>query len=425
MPARLDEGFYAELDSRLGPSDAELLRAYPGEPGTRQPVHTVYVPADRFAAALPAEWGRIATGMMDEHLPDATALAAIVGVTLDVAERVRPLVLQKLATEPIEDLRIDFEDGYGPHSDADEDAVAGAGAAELAGSIAAGTAPPYVGIRFKSLEPSTRRRGLRTLDLFLGGLLTSGPLRNGSLPAGFVVTLPKVTQVAQVEAFVSVCETLEREYGLDERSLQFEIQIETPQSVQSADGRATVAGMVQAGLGRVTGLHYGTYDYSAACGVSAANQSLAHPVADHAKAVMQLAAAGTGVRVSDGSTNIVPAGSHDEILAAWRLHAGLVRRSLDRALYQGWDLHPGHLVTRFAATYGFYREGFPAAADRLRSYLGSNSATGLMDEPATAQAMASLLVRGVHSGALTAEEVAERTGVEPAVLAGLYRRRVG
>jgi citrate lyase beta subunit len=415
----LDEAFYAELDSRLAPSDAALLRAYPGEPGTRQPVHTVYVPADRFTAGLAADWGRLATELMDEHLPDASALADVVGVTLDVARRVRPLVAHKLATEPIEDLRIDFEDGYGPHSDAAEDADAESGAAQLAQSVAAGTAPPFTGIRFKSLEPSTRRRGLRTLDLFLSEL-TPGPL-----PAGFVVTLPKVTQVEQVEAFVAVCTTLERAHDLAERSLQFEIQIETPQSVQAADGRAAVAAMVQAGLGRVTGLHYGTYDYSAACGVSAANQSLAHPVADHAKAVMQLAAAGTGVRVSDGSTNVVPAGSHDEIVVAWRLHAGLVRRSLDRALYQGWDMHPGHLVTRFAATYAFYREGFPAAADRLRAYLRSSSAAGLMDEPATAQAMASLLVRGVHSGALSTDEVAERTGVGPDVLAGLYRRRVG
>ena len=69
--------------------------------------------------------------------------------------------------------------------------------------------------------------------------------------------------------------------------------------------------------GRVSGLHYGTYDYSAACGVSAAYQSMEHPAADHAKAVMQVAAAGTGVRVADGSTNVLPVGDGPAVRAAW------------------------------------------------------------------------------------------------------------
>ena len=108
--------------------------------------------------------------------------------------------------------------------------------------------------------------------------------------------------------------------------------------------------MVHASAGRCTGLHYGTYDYSAFCGIAAAHQSLDHPVADHAKAVMQAAAAGTGVRLSDGSTNVLPVGTPDEVAAAWANHLRLVRRSLARGYYQGWDLHPAQLPTRFAAT---------------------------------------------------------------------------
>src|SRR5690242_17804457 len=117
--------------------------------------------------------------------------------------------------------------------------------------------------------------------------------------------------------------------------LKFEIQIETPPAVLAADGTATVARMIDAAGGRLVGLHYGTYDYSAALGVAAAYQSLEHPVADHAKAVMQVAAAGTGVRLSDGSTNVVPAGSPEQVRDALRLHARLVRRSLERGYYQG------------------------------------------------------------------------------------------
>src|SRR5215204_1845676 len=127
--------------------------------------------------------------------------------------------------------------------------------------------------------------------------------------------------------------------------------------------------MVHAAGGRCVSLHYGTYDYSAACGVAAAYQSLEHPAADHAKAVMQVAAAGTGVRLSDGSTNVVPVGDTAAVRAAWDLHARLVRRSLERGFYQGWDLHPAQLPTRYGATYTFFREATPAAVDRLGRYL--------------------------------------------------------
>jgi citrate lyase beta subunit len=419
MP-RLDAAFFADLDTRLAPVDAALARTYPGEPGTRQPVHTVYIPADRFAADSARQWGDTALALVDARLPDLAAWAQVTGLSPALTAQVVPLVVTKLRQEPIEDLRIDLEDGYGTHPDDAEDRVAVAAARALGDAVTTGTAPPFVGIRFKSLEPGTRRRGLRTLDLFLENLLTV----SGALPDGFVITLPKVTHVGQVEAFVTTCAALEAAHGIATGTLRFEIQIETPQSVQDADGRATVAAMIPAGSGRVSGLHYGTYDYSAACGVTAANQSLAHPVADHAKAVMQLAAAGTGVRVSDGSTNVVPTGDDHQIRAAWQLHAGLVRRALERAYYQGWDMHPGHLVTRFAVTYGFFRSEFPAAAARLAAYLGQVD-SGVLDEPATAQAMASLLIRGQQSGALSVEEITAATGAEFSDITALYRRRVG
>ncbi len=165
-----------------------------------------------------------------------------------------------------------------------------------------------------------------------------------------------------------------------------------------------VADLIAAAGGRCTGLHYGTYDYSAALGIAAAYQSMEHPAADHAKAVMQVAAAGTGVRLSDGSTNVLPVGSPDEVRAAWALHARLVRRSLERGFYQGWDLHPAQLPTRFAATYGFFRDGAPAAVARLRDYLERRSG-GILDEPATARALAGFLRRGLDCGAVDPDEV--------------------
>lgn len=168
---------------------------------------------------------------------------------------------------------------------------------------------------------------------------------------------------------VRLLEAFEKARGLESGRIGFEIQIETTQSILGADGRATVARMIEAAEGRATSLHYGTFDYSASCGVSAAHQSLDHPVADHAKAVMQVAAAGTGVRLSDGSTNVLPVGTTDRVHAAWRLHHGLVSRSLARAYYQGWDMHPAHLPTRYAAVYAFYRGGLEQAAARLAAYV--------------------------------------------------------
>jgi hypothetical protein len=258
---------------------------------------------------------------------------------------------------------------------------------------------------------------LRTLDLVLASLLEAGPL-----PEGFVVTLPKVTSVDQVTAMVSVCEALEHAHGLPTGRLRFELQVETPQAILGPDGVATVAAMVHAASGRCTGLHYGTYDYSAACGIAPGQQSLEHPVADHAKAVMQVAAAGTGVRLSDGSTNVLPVGSPDEIRAALALHARLVHRSLERGYYQGWDLHPGHLVTRYLATYAFYRAGLTAVARRLRDYVGRVEG-GVLDEPATAQALAAFALRGLDCGALDEAETASGTGLGRPGLEALAQRR--
>jgi hypothetical protein len=223
---------------------------------------------------------------------------------------------------------------------------------------------------------------------------------------------------------VETCGALEEAYGLPSGRLGFEIQVETPQAVLAADGTAAVARMIAEAAGRCTGLHYGTFDYSASLGIAAAQQSLEHPAADHAKAVMQVAAAGTGVRLSDGSTNVLPVGSSVQVREAWRLHARLVERSLQRGFYQGWDMHPGHLPTRYLATYSFFRRDLPTTGARIRAYLDRRE-TGVMDEPATAVALAGAVLRGVDCGAVTPEEVAASTGVDRGQLEALARRSAG
>jgi len=414
MSTSLDERTLRAVEELLAPVDARLERDYPGDDVGRQPVHTVYVPADRYGPGLARDWGEQAREAVERN-GGTGALLEAARVPADLRDAVADQVRAKLEREPVEDLRIDLEDGYGDHGDAEDD-VAVAAARSLRAELEQGIATPFVGIRFKSFERPTRRRGLRTLDLFLTTLL-----EGGGLPQGLLLTLPKVTAVEQVEAMVAVCDRVEQVHGLPAGRLGFEVQVETPQSILGADGTALVARMVHAGQGRVTGLHYGTYDYSASLGISAAQQSMEHPAADHAKAVMQLAAAGTGVRLSDGSTNVLPVGDPEDVRSAWALHARLVRRSLGRGYYQGWDLHPAQLPSRFAATYTFYREGMAPAAARLRAYLAREQGA-VMDEPATARALAWFLQRGLDCGAVAGEELAS-AGVDPAALAALLRPR--
>ncbi|MFF3906696.1 DUF6986 family protein [Streptomyces sp. NPDC001848] len=407
------------ISASLAPVDAELARRYPGDPGTRQPVHTVYVPGDVFAADTVRSWGDQALAALDEHAPDAASFASVLGLGDELAAPVHDRVRAKLEREPIEDLRVDFEDGYGPRPDAEEDQAAARAARLIAEACAKGTATPYLGIRMKCMEAPVRDRGIRTLDIFLTGLMEAG-----GLPDGLVLTLPKVTYPEQVTAMVRLLEAFEKAHGLDAGRLGFEIQIETSQAVLAADGTATVARMIHAAEGRATGLHYGTFDYSACLGVSAAHQASDHPAADHAKAVMQVAAAGTGVRVSDGSTNVLPVGPTEQVHDAWRLHYRLTRRALARAYYQGWDMHPVHLPTRYAAVFAFYREGFQQAAARLARY-ADRTAGDVLDEPATAKALSGYLLRGLDCGALDTAEVTRATGLTRADLEGFAAPRRG
>lgn len=406
----LGESERRKIAESLAATDSLLASAYPGDDGSRQPVHTAYIPADTFKAGLPLQWGAAALAAADAQ-GGLETVAASLGLANPAT--LAGLVERKLGAEPIEDLRLDFEDGFGSRPDAEEDAHALAAGREISEAVRSGSAPPFIGIRFKCFEEATRERGLRTLDLFISSLL-----EHGELPDGLVLTLPKVSTVAQVQAMDYACGRLEEVHGLAPGRLRFEVQMETPQLILAADGTVPVAQLLHAASGRVSALHYGTYDYSASLEISAAHQSMEHPAADYAKQVMQVAVAGTGVRISDGSTNVLPIGAPENVAAAWALHSRLVARSLAAGYYQGWDLHPAQLVTRYLATYDFYRSGFSAAALRLKNYVHKIEST-ILDEPATARALARFIHRGLACGALTSAEVSEEAGVSIADLTAL------
>lgn len=411
MPT-LPEDVVAALTAGLEPIDAALAARHPGDPGTRQPVHTCYLPADQMRPDVVLTWGEAARRLLATHVGDAAALAQATGgdPTPAIAEAVHRHVLSALTVEPVQDLRVDLEDGYGIRSDDAEDADAVAAAEALRAAAAADALPASYGLRPKSLDPAVRDRGLRSLDLFLTTLAgDDGP------PAGLVLTLPKVSAVEQIAVFADVLTELERRLGIGR--VPFEIQIETPAAVLALSRLVDVGQRTR----RLVGLHVGTYDYSAALGIAAAHQAGDHPAVEHATTMMQLAAAGTGIRVADGSSNLLPVGATATVRAAWRRHADLVRRAWFRGLYQGWDLHPGQLVSRHAAVAGCLLSGLPGALDRLAAYAAARGSGAVADEPATARALAGHVLRALDAGLLD-EEGLTAVGLTGATVARLGGR---
>ncbi len=401
-------------DDALHAANRVFATSHPGESGERQPVHTVYGGAQLFAADTAPKIGRVALAALDAHAGDPDALARALGWDADapLRRRVHQRVRAKLEREPVEDFRIDFEDGYGNRPDAEEDGHAVSVAGEVARGMREGTLPAFIGIRIKPLNEELRQRSVRTLGLFLHALVKE---TGGRLPDGFVVTLPKITITEQVTHFVEVLTRLEPELDLPGGSLRFELMVETPQIIIAADGRCLLPDLVAAGAGRVTAAHFGTYDYTAGLGITAAHQRMRHPACDFAKHVMQVALAGSGVLLSDGSTTVLPVGDGDAVRRAWRLHFDDVRHSLAGAFYQGWDLHPAQLVSRYAAVFGFFLEGVDAAAARLRNFVDRAAQATLVgdvfDDAATGQGLLNYFLRGIMCGALTEEETLAMTGL--------------
>ena len=416
------------LAARLAQANAETAGHYPGETGRRQPVHTVYGGAHLFRADTAQRLGATALRALREYAPDADALARAIGLPVRLAETVYVRVVEKLQREPVEDFRLDFEDGYGNRPNREEDGHAESAAGEVAVGINAGQLPPFIGIRIKPFNEELRERSMRTLDIFVTTLLGK---TSGRLPANFFVTLPKITSPAQVAALVEIFEKLEGALRLPAGTLKMELMIETTQSILNERGECSLPHLLAAARGRCTAAHFGTYDYTAACGITAAHQHMTHPACDFARHIMQVAFAGTGVWLSDGATNILPVPLHraaeggpaltraqmDENRAAvhraWKLHVEHVRHSLVNGFYQGWDLHPAQLPTRYAAVYTFFLEGLDSAAERLRNFINKAAQATLVgevfDDAATGQGLLNYFLRAINCGAVADTEAQKLT----------------
>jgi hypothetical protein len=423
LPDPLLRDFAARLDEA-----PDAVTAFPGESGERQPVHTVYGGAHLFRADTAHRLGELAGETLQAFAPDGHTLAVALGREPGdpVMAAVYPRVVDKLDREPVEDFRIDFEDGFGIRSDAEEDAAAVAAADEVAAGMEAGILPPFIGIRIKQLSRELRARAMRTADVFVTRLVDR---TGGVIPERFHVTLPKVVSTEQAAVFADLLDHLEERLGLPEHSIRSELMIEITRSIFDEEGRVNVGRLVTAAGPRCVAAHFGTYDYTASCQVTAAHQGMTHPACDFARHVMQVALAGSGVWLSDGATNVMPVAPHrgddltdrqrrenrDAVHGAWRRHFDEVRHSLYHAFYQGWDLHPAQLVTRYAAVQSFFLEGLDAAAERLANFVDQAAQATLVgdvfDDAATGQGLLNFFARAVNSGAISEEDAAARTGV--------------
>jgi len=456
-----------EITATLLQAQKAFAARYPGPRGDRQPVHTVYGGAHLFRADTARRLGEKALQSLDEYapnfisfakaiaLPDADRLPEIPATAAAVAKSIAAdpqtartenypawfahtlyqRVREKLHREPVEDFRIDFEDGYGNRPDDEEDGHAAAAANEISSGMRANSLPPFIGIRLKPFNEELRARSVRTLDIFLTTLLAK---TNGKLPENFFITLPKVTIPEESAALAAVCTQLESALGLQPGALRIELMIETAQSIFNERGQVNLLPLAAAAGGRCVAAHFGTYDYTAGRGITAAHQHMTHLACDFAREVMQVAFAGTGIWLADGATNILPVPLHHAakggaplsteqaaenrtaVHSAWKLHFQHVRHSLVNGYYQGWDLHPAQLVTRYAAVYSFFLESLDAASERLRNFIAKAAQATLVgevfDDAATGQGLLNYFLRAINCGAISAEETQSLTGLTQAEL---------
>ncbi|MCB0551164.1 MAG: hypothetical protein KDD19_26575 [Phaeodactylibacter sp.] len=451
MERTIPEAGKAIIFEKLARANRAFQQAYPGDRPDRQPVHTVYGGAGLFRYDTAEVLGKKALEALQLYAPDFATFGRIFhldgafelpfepSAIAGLAARLQAMppqerkghpgwlsfevyhkALEKLRTEAVEDFRIDFEDGYGNRPNEEEDQTALEAAREVAKGMAENTLPPFIGIRIKPFTEEMKERGLRTLDIFLTTLLRG---TGGRLPENFVVMLPKVTIPEQPEALVALFELLEDAFGLEEGALKMEMMVETTQSIMDQEGANPLYRFIRASGGRCVAMHFGTYDYTAACNITARYQEMDHPVCDFAHHMTKVALAQAGIWLSDGATNTMPIGPHRgsaltaEQLAenarvvhkAWKKGYGHIRHSLWNGYYQGWDLNPAQLPMRYAAVYAFFLESYEDARERLSAFIDKAARATLIgevfDDAATGQGLLNYFLRALNSGAITEEEV--------------------
>jgi citrate lyase beta subunit len=410
-----------KLFNSLKEANTAFQKIYPGDRSERQPVHTLYGGANLFKHDSAKALGGRALEVFETYAPDQKVFGKVFGFDNEgFSQKVYKKVIAKLKSEAIEDFRIDFEDGYGNRSNEEEDETAMTAAKEVAKGMKEKSLSPFIGIRIKPFTEEMKERGLRTLDVFLTTLIKE---TKGKLPENFVVMLPKVTIPEQPATLAAFFDILEEELKMEKGSLKMEMMVETTQSIMAIDGTNPLYKFIKASNGRCIAMHFGTYDYTASCSITAKYQEMDHPVCDFAHHMTKVALAHTGIWLSDGATNTMPIGPHrgDNLTAqqmkentevvhrAWKKGYDHIRHSLWNGFYQGWDLNPAQFPMRYAAVFAFFLESYDDAVERLKTFVEKAARATLIgdvfDDAATGQGLLNYFLRALNSGAITEEEV--------------------
>ncbi len=455
MNKTFDENFVERIFKKIEKVNLSFIH---NPSSFRSPVHVVYGGANLFKADTPEKLGKIALKSVETYAPNFVEFARAMWLkgadtlpTYDeqIAELEKRLnenpeklkqenfdawfawviyrrTLAKLRSEPIEDFRIDFEDGYGVRADNEEDAHAISASDELAKAFLQKTITAFCGFRVKSFQPETYRRAIRTLDLFLTNLVEKC---GGVLPENFVVTLPKITGKEEIEVLAELLSEFEKRNNLEKGAIKIEIMIETPQAIVDENGEIALRGLIEAGNNRVNSAHFGAFDYTASFGVSGVHQHLQHEACNFARQMMQIALAPLNIRLSDSVTIEISATIHKgenlspnqikenkrAVENAWRTHFNNVTNSLINGFYQSWDLHPAQLAARYAAVYAFFLESKDGQGKRLKKFIEKAtqaSVTGnVFDDAASAQGLLNFFSRAFSCGAMTKNEIFEVTNI--------------
>lgn len=424
----------------------------------RSPVHVVYGGAHLFGGGTPKKLGGIALKTLLAQAPNFVEFATAMGLSGSEALPVDPQAIadlekklakaaakvkttdpaayfgwtvyrrtiKKLQEEPVEDFRIDFEDGYGFRTDEEEDAHAISASAALARSFADGSITKFCGFRIKSLGRETFGRAIRTLEVFMDNFLVKTA---GKVPDNFVITLPKVADRKEVKQLVDWLTKIEKKAKIKTGTIGIELMAETPQAIFDDKGRPALPALIKAAKGRCRSVHFGAYDYTASLGISAVNQRIDHPACDFARQMMQVSLVPLGVRLSDSVTTEMPVPAHSgggltkiqreenrrAIHNAWRTHFNNITRSMSNGFYQSWDLHPNQLPARYAAVFAFFLGSADIQAVRLRSFIEkaaqATMTDNIFDDAASAQGLMNFFRMGLDCGALTEKEVKDATGL--------------
>lgn len=466
MKQTFSDKMLAEVYSKLDSSDSSSNLHHSS---FRSPVHVVYGGANLFTAETPEKLGKIALKSLETYASNFAEFAramwisgadslpiyedAIQEIEFQLIENEKKVkaenfaawlawtiynrTIEKLKREPVEDFRIDFEDGYGFRPDAEEDSHSISASNELAKlsnqqSIIGNQdnfsnyVLPFCGFRIKSFAPETYKRAIRTLDLFLTNFLEK---TNGKLPENFAVTLPKITCKEEIEVLAGLLDEFENANHLKNGAVKIEIMVETPQSIVNERGEIALKSFVEAGNGRVNSAHFGAFDYTANFGISGIHQHLRHEACNFARQMMQTSLAPLNIRLSDSVTTEMPVAIHKgenlserqlkentfSVQKAWRAHFNNVTHSLINGFYQSWDLHPAQLAARYAAVYAFYLESADIQGKRLKGFMDKATQANLtgntFDDAASAQGLLNFFIRGLSCGAIKEEEILEKTNL--------------